>query len=238
MSVFHLFRQGLKAAWPICLGYLPIGGAFGVIAGNYGLSVAEIGLMSLLVFAGSSQFIAVSMLHAGAGLLPVVTTTFVVNLRHLLMSSALADRLGKVSRPLGALFAYGITDESFAVNTARFQDEDWDYGRALLVNHISNAAWIVSTMLGGAFGRFIPEGGLGIDYALTAMFLCLLVYQLRNRLHVLVAIVSGILAVLFALWLPGNAYVILASVPAAAAGAALRNTLAREKKGPPVEDPS
>jgi len=84
-----LFR-GMAAAWPICLGYAPIGLAFGVLAQKAGLTPLEIGLMSVIVFAGSSQFIAVSMLAAGASVFSIVTTTFIVNLRHFLMSSALA----------------------------------------------------------------------------------------------------------------------------------------------------
>jgi len=76
--------DGINAAWPICLGYIPIGLAFGVLAQKAGLGAVEIFLMSMLVFAGSSQFIAVSMLDGGAALTSIVLTTFTVNLRHLL----------------------------------------------------------------------------------------------------------------------------------------------------------
>ena len=82
-----IFIDGVGAAWPICIGYIPIGLALGVIAQKAGLSPSEIGVMSLLVFAGSSQFIAVSMLSAGADIAAIILTTFMVNLRHLLMSS-------------------------------------------------------------------------------------------------------------------------------------------------------
>ena len=74
-----------------------------------------------LVFAGSSQFIAVAMMGAGAGTASIVATTFAVNLRHLLMSSALSVHLKGVERRWLTLFAYGITDESFALNLVRFR---------------------------------------------------------------------------------------------------------------------
>jgi len=90
--------QGLSAAWPICLGYIPIGLAFGVLAQKAGLDPIEIMLMSILVFAGSSQFIAVSMLSTGAGAVSIIITTFAVNLRHLLMSSSLAVFLGNTTQ--------------------------------------------------------------------------------------------------------------------------------------------
>ncbi|MCF8061481.1 MAG: AzlC family ABC transporter permease [Deltaproteobacteria bacterium] len=211
-------RAGTGAAWPIFLGYVPIGVAFGVLAQKGGLGPFEVGLMSLLVFAGSAQFIAVSMLAAGAGASAVVATTFVVNLRHLLMSSALAPHLHQVGHGWLALFAYGITDESFAVNHARFSRGGWHWRPALAVNQSACAVWVTGTMAGAWAGRFIPQGAFGIDYALIAMFLCLLVFQLRGRRHAVTAAISGALAVGLSLVLPGNAYIILSTVLAATFG--------------------
>lgn len=221
-------RRGARAAWPICLGYLPIGLAFGVVAQKAGLSPFEIGLMSLLVFAGSSQFIAVSMLASGAGFLPVVWTTLAVNLRHVLMSSALAVYLKPLSRPLLALFAYGVTDESFAVNMMGFRTRKLDWQVGLWVNLISSLAWCASTVIGGYGGILIPSRSFGIDYALVAMLLCLLALQLRTPTHIVVALISAIVAVLLALALPGNWYVIMASVVGATAGLLLK----RQRRGP------
>ena len=211
-------REGLSAGWPICLGYLPIGMAFGVLAQKAGLTPVQIGLMSILVFAGSSQFIAVSMLTAGASTPAIITTTFVVNLRHLLMSSALAVYLRRAHRGLLALYAYGVTDESFAVNLPRFNARTWTLSRALVVNHAANLTWFASTVAGGVGGRFIPEGAFGIDYALIAMFICLLIYQIKRRIHLLTAVMAGLLAVGLALAVPGNTYIVIASVLAATVG--------------------
>lgn len=211
-------QEGLFAAWPICLGYIAIGLAFGVIARNMGLRPLEIGLMSLIVYAGSSQFIAVAMLGAGAGLPAIVLTTFSVNLRHLLLSSSLSPYLRHLSAGRLSLFAYGVTDESFALNTSRFQGGGWGWRQSLVVNHSTNLTWIFSTVAGGIGGQFIPAGAFGIDYALTAMFLCLLVFQLRRIRHVVVALLSGALAVLFALMIPGNSHVLIAAFLSASAG--------------------
>jgi len=205
-------RPGLHAAWPICLGYIPIGLAFGVLAQKAGLNVLHIGLMSILVFAGSSQFIAVSLLHSGAGAFSIILTTFVVNLRHILMSSALSVFTRGSGKKILALFAYGITDESFAVNMARFREGAWGIRSALVVNQTANAVWILSTMAGGLGGQFIPAGAFGIDYALIAMFIILLVLQIRSRRHLVAAILAGLTATLWSLWIPGNSYVIVGSV--------------------------
>ena len=170
-------RQGLVAGWPICLGYIPIGLAFGVLAQKVGLNPLQIGLMSFVVFAGSSQFIAISMLSSGAGLAPIVATTFMVNLRHLLMSSALSIHVQYTKKIILSVFAYGVTDESFAINLSKFKYNHWDAIRALVVNHMANFTWIIFTIVGGYSGRFIPAKAFGIDYALTAMFIFLLVFE-------------------------------------------------------------
>jgi 4-azaleucine resistance transporter AzlC len=216
------FIDGVGAAWPICIGYIPIGLALGVIAQKAGLSPSEIGLMSLLVFAGSSQFIAVSMLSAGADIAAIILTTFMVNLRHLLMSSSLAVFLSKTRRLTLAAFAYGITDESFAINYSRFAYGTWDIQRGLVLNHVTQMTWIASTFVGACSGQFIPAHAFGIDYALVAMFICLLVYQLKSRIFWYTAALSGAIGTLLALWIPGNVHIVVASVIAAGLGVGLK----------------
>lgn len=216
---------GLAAAWPICLGYFPIGLSLGVLAQKGGLVPWQMAAMSLLVFAGGSQFIAVAMLGTGASALAIVSTVFMVNLRHLLMSSALAVHFPGASRRFLALFAYGITDESFAVNMTRFNGGEWDRHSALTLNHAANATWVVSSVIGVYLGQLLPPGAAGVDYALTGMFICLLVFQLRSPIFTVTALIAAVCSLLTYLWLPGNAYVIVASCLAATAGLVLKRTL-------------
>ncbi|UFS70108.1 AzlC family ABC transporter permease [Geomonas sp. RF6] len=211
-------RDGLGAAWPVCLGYLPIGLSFGVLAQKAGLGPLHVLLMSVLVFAGGSQFIAVAMIGSGVSAVTIVATTFVVNLRHLLMSSAMSVHFPGISRRFLALFAYGVTDESFAVNMARFRGEGWDRWRALTMNQAANACWVVSTVAGVYIGNLVPPGAFGIDYALTGMFICLLTFQFRERLHIITAVVAAVLSVSFSLIFQGNGHIIAASCAAATIG--------------------
>ena len=217
--------RGAAAAWPICLGYMPIGLAFGVLAQKAGLTPLEIGLMSVIVFAGSSQFIAVSMLAAGASIVSIVATTFIVNLRHFLISSALAVYLKNAGSKKLSFFAYGVTDESFAINLARFRDEHWDLYSALVTNFTANFTWIITTMIGGIGGQFIPAHAFGIDYALIAMFICLLVFQIRVFLYVIVAVIAGIMALFLSMLIPCNSYIVIASMAAAAIGVVLKKKI-------------
>ena len=213
-----ILKEGATAAWPICLGYLPVGLALGVLAQQASIPVWAVGLMSVLVFAGSAQFIGVAMLATGASTFSIILTTFVVNLRHVLMSSALAVYLHGVNRWFLTLFAYGITDESFAVNMTRFRKGQWNRWSALFVNHLSNLVWVLSTITGALVGQFIPQGAFGIDYALPGMFICLLVYQLHGRIFILTGILAGTISVAWYLLIPGNSYIVGASISAATLG--------------------
>ncbi len=213
-----ILRQGASTAWPICLGYIPIGLALGVLAQQAGLPWWAVTMMSMLVFAGSAQFICVAMLAAGSSIPAIIFTTLIVNLRHTLMSSALAVYLSGVSRRFLALFAYGITDESFAVNMTRFRAGDWDRWRALAVNHISNFVWIVATTTGALVGQLVPQGAFGIDYALTGMFICLLVFQLNGRIYIITGLLAALISVGWYLLIPGDSYIVGASICAATLG--------------------
>lgn len=222
------FRQGALAAWPICFGYIPIGLALGVLASQAGIPAWAVTMMSVLVFAGSGQFIGVAMLAAGASAGSIILTTFAINLRHFLMSSSLAVHLRGVRRLFLSFFAYGITDESFAVNMTRFREGDWGRRRAITVNQLSNLAWVSSTTCGALLGQFIPTGAFGTDYALTAMFLALLIFQFHDRIFIFTGLTSLCIAVLWYLFIPGDSYIIGASVSAATIGYFLKRY--REKR--------
>ena len=216
------FRRGAAAAWPICLGYFPIGLALGVLAQQAGLPWWAMTMMSVLVFAGSAQFICVAMLANGASFHAIVFTTLMVNLRHALMGSALAVHLRGIDRRFLALFAYGITDESFAVNMTRFRAGGWNRWSALTTNQLPNLSWICATTAGVLIGQFIPQGAFGIDYALIAMFLCLLIYQLQSRLYLFTALIAALVSILWYLLIPGDSYIVGASVVAASCGYVLK----------------
>jgi len=213
---------GIRSALPIVMGYLPIGAAYGMLARQAGLSTAEVVAMSFIVFAGSSQFIAVGMIAAGVNTWAIVFTTFLVNLRHLLMSASLSVSMRRISRPLQALLAFWITDESFAVCSATLN------GRQATAQFIAGLqvtaylAWAGGSMAGAVLGGMASGFmDLGIDYALPAMFIALLMMQMRERLSVVVAVLSAVLSLIFAIYVPGNFNVILATLLSATVGVLL-----------------
>jgi len=163
------------------LGYLTIGFAYGVLATNAGLSARNVVLMSLLVYAGASQFIAAGLFAAGASPALIVLTTFVSNLRHLLMTASLAPHLSGWRWPRLALFGYQVTDETFAVHAARLSSEPVRPAEAFSLNVVAQAAWVSGSWLGVLGGQVLPDPRpWGLDYALPALFVALLVLQIRS----------------------------------------------------------
>lgn len=215
--------EGVKRALPIVLGYVPVAFAFGVLAVKNGFPPYLAIAMSVFLYAGSGQFVAASLCGAGVGVLSVTASIFVVNLRHLLMSASLAPHLAPLSRLQKFIFGYEMTDETFGVHSTAFQ-RGWQLSLPTLFvcNHLAHGSWIFGTILGAYCGGLIRDvKPLGLDYALTAMFLALLVPQCRSRLHVAVAAFSMFLCVAFKMLGMTQWNVVLAAVVGACFGVAL-----------------
>jgi len=206
------FRDGMKAALPIVLGYIPVGMAFGLLARGAGLTPLEAALMSFLVYAGASQFLAIEMILKGMVWLPIVIATFFINLRHILMSSNLSLYFKNIRLNTLALLSAQLTDESYAVAILKLPDMK-DRPRYLLGLQVtSQLAWVSGSLGGAFFGSLIKSSEYGLPFALPALFICLLVLQIRSSLHFWMMIVAG-LSSLFCKWVfPGNWYILLAAL--------------------------
>ena len=212
------FRDGAKAALPIVLGYLPVGMAFGILAQKAGLTPFEAGSMSLLVYAGASQFIAVEMISKGTLWFPIVLTTFFINLRHLLMSSTLSLFFNRNSlRALGLLSAQ-LTDESFAVAMADSSKISNRPRYLLGLQMTSHLAWISGSVGGAFFGSLIDHREYGLPFALPALFTCLLMIQIKNPHHFGMMVIAGVSSLFFKWAFPGNWYILLATLLASGIG--------------------
>lgn len=221
MSTDHkpAWLVGVMRTVPIVLGYLPIGLTFGVLAQQAGLSAFNALMMSLLVYAGSSQLIAAGLFAADAPVSSIILTTFVVNLRHMLLSAAVAPFLKRWRKTELAAFAYQLTDETFAVHSAQFASDTPAKPAIFATNVTAQAAWISGTGLGITLGQFITDvKPLGLDYVLPAMFIALLVLQIKDQVQIGVAIITGALSVLLLMTGVGRWNVIFATVIGATLG--------------------
>ncbi|MDH0894311.1 MULTISPECIES: AzlC family ABC transporter permease [unclassified Pseudomonas] len=195
MTRRHEFLQGLRDMLPMLLGAMPFGIIYGSLAGAAGLTPWQTIGMSVLVFAGSAQFIAISLLGGGATLAVLWLTTLVVNLRHALYSATLQPFVRHLPKRWRVPLAFWLTDEAFAVVQHRYAETDaspnkhWYFLGAGLAMY---GNWLACTLIGLVFGRAVPNiGAWGLDFAMLATFIGIVVPMLRNRPQVAAALVAA-----------------------------------------------
>jgi 4-azaleucine resistance transporter AzlC len=223
------FRGGMKAALPIVLGYLPVGVAFGLLARNAGLTPSEVGLMSLLVYAGASQFLAIEMIFKGMTWLPIVVATFFINLRHFLMSSNLSLYFRNTRFPLLGFLSAQLTDESFGVAISNLPKVKNNPPYLFGLQMTSHFAWVIGSIGGALFGPFIKISEYGLPFALPSLFICLLVFQLKSFRHFWIMAVSGVSSLFFKWAFQGNWYILLAALLAAGIGVVIEIVNGKQK---------
>ncbi|MDQ0194368.1 AzlC family ABC transporter permease [Paenibacillus wynnii] len=195
------FIKGVKDCLPTLLGYLSIGFAAGVVEKTAGLSIPEIAMMSIILYAGSAQFIAAGMIAAGSTATSIVITILFVNLRHLLLSAALSPYFRHLTPLRNLLIGSLLTDETFGVAITESAkknkiSEKWMHG----LNITAYLNWIFANLAGAFLGQWIsnPEK-LGLDFALPAMFIGLLVLTILSRSKYAMDIIVGLIAMLIAI---------------------------------------
>ncbi|MBC1793264.1 AzlC family ABC transporter permease [Listeria booriae] len=176
------FLQGVKDCIPTLLGYISIGIAAGVAGIAANLNVLEVTLLAVFVYAGAAQFIICAMLLTNSTTLAIIVTTFIVNFRHFLLGATLAPHFQKDSMLKNIGISLLVTDESFGVAAMKLAKKEPMYAAWMNgLNITAYVVWIASCALGGMVGKLIPNPALfGLDFALTAMFVALFVFQLQS----------------------------------------------------------
>lgn len=207
------FLGGVRAALPILLGVIPFGLIYGVSAIAAGLSTAISQSMSVVVFAGSAQFVITQLIARGTPAAVIILTAVIVNLRHILYSASIAPYLKHLSPAWKWGLAYLLIDESYAVTIARYQEgnqdtqDDQAAGNSPLLAagphkqwYLLGAGlslwstWQVSTAVGVFLGAQIPAAW-SLDFAIALTFIALVVPLLRDRATVLAALAASAVAV-------------------------------------------
>ncbi|MGE6376660.1 AzlC family ABC transporter permease [Peribacillus muralis] len=216
--------KGVKDCVPTLLGYLSIGLAAGVVQKTAGLSIAEIALMSLILYAGSAQFIAAGMIAASSSPTAIIITILFVNMRHLLLSAALSPYFRHLSPLRNVLVGSLLTDETFGVainQTAKRNqiNETWMHG----LNVTAYLNWFLANIAGALLAQWIsdPEK-FGLEFALPAMFIGILVLSIIGRgkikRDVAVAVIAVVIAVASSFVLSSSMGIIVATIIASTIG--------------------
>jgi predicted branched-subunit amino acid permease len=215
------FWLGVRMFLPVAVSIAAYGVVWGVLAGQAGLSVLEVALMSGLVFAGASQFVALDMWTPGAlPVLSIIIAAGIINLRMLLMSATLRPLVGHLSLPrqLGAMFF--VSDEQWAMTMAEVRKGKGSVAFLLGTGALSWFAWMGSTLCGRVLGAFIDDPTrYGLDFAFTATFLALLLGMWRGRGDLVPWIVGALAAILTSRLIEGNWYIIVGGLVGSFAGA-------------------
>ncbi|MBO1198251.1 AzlC family ABC transporter permease [Staphylococcus simiae] len=223
----HLtFKQGVKECIPTLLGYTGVGISFGIVAASQNFSILEIILLCLVIYAGAAQFIVCALVIAGTPMTAIILTTAIVNSRMFLLSMSLAPNYKTYSFwnrvGLGSL----VTDETFAVAITPYLkgekiNDRWLHG----LNITAYLFWTVSCVAGAIFGKYIsnPEM-LGLDFAITAMFVFLGIAQFesitksRFRIYVVLIVAVIVMMLILSLMMPSYVAILISAVLAATLG--------------------
>ncbi|OCG01171.1 AzlC family ABC transporter permease [Gilliamella sp. wkB112] len=176
------FKEGVQACIPTLLGYIGIGIAAGAVGKASNLSVIEVTLLAVIIYAGAAQFIVTGLMIIATPISAVIFTVFLVNSRHFLMSMATAPAFRRFSLFNNIGIGSLLTDETFAVAMSAIANKvpvnpAWMHG----LNLTAYITWILACLVGALIGEWLPNPALfGLDYALVAMFIGLLYLQLSG----------------------------------------------------------
>ena len=193
------YAKGIKYGIPIALGYFAVSFALGITAKEAGITPLQAGCMSAVMLASAGQFAAINVIAAADTLIQMAITTLVINLRYILMSSAMSQKLDKkmsfIHRLILPCF---VTDEIFgiATNVEGRLNPFYNYGAAT----VAVPGWTIGTILGAAVGSILPERvEMALGVALYGMFLAIIIPGARkNKVLAVLVTVSMVLSFLFA----------------------------------------
>ena len=190
-------KNALRAAFldtvPVMTGYVFLGFGFGILLHQSGYGVLWAGAMSLFIYAGSMQYMAVSLLSSGAGLLTAALTTLVVNARHLFYGISMVDAYKGAGRKKPYLI-FALTDETYSLVSKNQVPEGMNrHAYCLLVSALDQVYWVAGSLLGSLAVSLLPFDFQGIEFVLTALFVTIFVEQwlsTENHAPAIIGVVS------------------------------------------------
>jgi 4-azaleucine resistance transporter AzlC len=218
-------RDFALGAWhmtPLVIGVVPFGLLLGALAAQKGFGPLDMIAMSALVFAGASQFVAVEIWADPVPWLAIVAATALINLRHVLMSAAMAPAMGRFGPVLAPLALFFLADEVWAMALRRAREGRLGPAYYAGLGLSLYLSWLFWTALGTVAGGVIDDPArYGFDFAFTAVFLVLITGLWRGRASVAPVAASALAALAAHAWLPGVWFILLGGVAGALAGALL-----------------
>ncbi len=193
------FKSAFPYTIPVLTGYLFIGFAFGVMFQEKGYNFLWAGMMSLFVYAGSGQYLAVNFFMPGVSLFQVIFLEFMVNIRHIFYGLSLLERFQNMGKKR-LYMIFSLTDETYSLLCTTKIPKGVDESKFLLcIAMLDQSYWILGSILGAAFGSVVPINATGIDFAMTALFTVIFIEQwlsAKNHMPALIGLSCTILCLL------------------------------------------
>lgn len=202
------FRKAFPYTIPVLTGYLFIGTAFGVMYAEKGYSFLWAILMSVLVYAGSGQYLAVNFFVPGFSFLQVIFLTFMVNVRHIFYGVSLLEKFNKIGLKRWYMI-FALTDETYSLLCTTNVPENVEADKFLFAISVMNHSyWVLGSAIGAIAGTVLPIDSEGIEFAMTALFIVIFVEQWMERKNRIPELIGVIVAVIALLIFGANSFVL------------------------------
>lgn len=190
----EIVKQAFIKTIPVMAGYLVLGIGFGVLLAKIGYGPLYAVLMSVTIYAGSMQYVAISLIDSAASLISVAITTLLVNGRHLFYGLSMLEKYQNIKRKPYLIF--GMTDETYSLLCQEESKEEDYYFYITIFNH---CYWIIGCLTGNLIGTLIPFNSAGIEFSMTALFVAIVVEQwltTKDHLPAILGFVSAIVCLI------------------------------------------
>lgn len=196
MKAKNTVKKAFIATLPVMAGYTVLAIGFGILLDSKGYGVLWGLAMSIFIFAGSMQYLAVDLLSGGVSLITAAVTTLLVNARHLFYGISMIDKYKNSGRKKPYLI-FALTDETYSINCSTETDDiENPSPYYFLVSLFNQCYWVIGTVIGSLLGKIIPFSTKGIDFALTALFITVLTEQWKSTKEHRPAIIGVLSAVI------------------------------------------
>ena len=194
-----VIKVAFKITIPVMLGYLSVGIAFGLLLEKSGYNFLWAIIMSLFIYAGSMQFIAIGLLTGGAGLISIALMTLFVNIRHVFYGLSFIDKFKAMGKKR-IYMIFSLTDETYSLLCSAKTPEGVDKNSFLFyIAFLDQIYWLIGTIIGSIAGSLITFNTKGMDFAMTALFVVIFIEQwftYKNHIPVIIGVIVTILSLL------------------------------------------
>lgn len=222
-SLSNQFLAGARACVPVAISVAAYGLVWGVLARSTGLSALEVVLMSTMVFAGASQFVALELWSTPASTLPIgamVLAALIVNLRYLLLTATLRPLYPPGPLGFKALQMYLVTDENWAMTVSAMAHGKGSVAFLLGGGTLAWLSWMLTNLIGYGLGSAIDDPAQwGLDFAFTATFLALLLGMWKGKADLIPWIVGALVAIIASKLIDGSWHILIGGIAGSLAGA-------------------